>query len=122
MNWKARMHPTVSRAELQIFYELQRLGLTEAMVTQKPIRDLRQPEPSRYTIPDFFFIEAKLCVYIDGTQVHRNREEKDAEQAEWLKDLGYRVKRFEYIPPLSHDRKMEIVNEIRELLGKGGAT
>jgi len=42
---KPNSHPKVSNAEIQIFEELNKLGLTGGMVTQKPINVTKQVTP-----------------------------------------------------------------------------
>jgi very-short-patch-repair endonuclease len=110
-DWRSRMHPTVSRAEEIVFQELSRLHLTGAMVTQKPIV-LRQ------TIPDFFWIEKRKCVYLDGEQAHAGKEELDQEIVDMLEVRGFSVLRITYKPPLSGTRLAEIIGDIREFIGE----
>lgn len=110
-SWKSRLHPTVSRAEEQVFQELSRQHLTGAMVTQKPIV-LRQ------TIPDFFWIEKRKCVYLDGAEIHRNKQELDEEIVDMLERKGFQVLRISYKPPMSHERLLQVVAEIREFIGE----
>jgi len=113
-NWKARLHPEVSRAEEAVFQELSRQGLTTAMVTQKPIV-LRQ------TIPDFFWIEKRKCVYLDGEEVHRNKQELDEEITDMLEQRDFQVLRITYKPPMSRERLLAVVAEIREFIGEPDA-
>lgn len=111
MSWKNKLHPSVSRAEEQVFAELSRLGLTGAMVTQKPII-LRQ------TIPDFWWIQKQKVVFLDGEQAHKNREDLDLEIQDMLEAKGFQVLRISYKPPLGKNALDAIIDQIRVFLGE----
>jgi len=65
------------------------------------------------TTPDFFFPNVNLAVYLDGEQVHKNRELKDKELSNKLKRRwGCTVRRMVYHAPLTKARKAEIVAQI----------
>lgn len=67
----------------------------------------------RQTVPDFFFPDVNLAVYIDGEQVHRKREQKDADLRDRLSQLyGCTVRSFSYSAPLSKKRLDEILTQI----------
>lgn len=110
-DFRERMHPPVSRAEIMVFEELSRLHLTGCMVTQKPIV-LRQ------TLPDFWWISKRKVVYLDGEEAHKSREELDEEITEMLTDRGFQVLRIAYKPPLSKSGLQAIVKQIREFIGE----
>lgn len=115
MNYKERMHPQVSRAEELVFRELSRQGLTGAMVTQKPIV-LRQ------TIPDFWWIQKRKVIYLDGEQAHREKQELDLEVQEQLECMGFQVLRIGYKPPLvaGSEQFKRVMELIREFVGGDG--
>ena len=104
------MHPKVSKAEIRIFKELQRQGLTSCMVTQKTFV-LRQ------TIPDFWWMKLRKVVYLDGEQAHRGREERDSEIKELMENMGFEVLRISYKAPLTNKRFLEVIEEIKEFIG-----
>lgn len=112
VSYKRRMHPKVSRSEIDLFSALSSAGLTNGMVTQKPII-------LRATIPDFCWIEKKKIVYLDGKQVHRKDKqiEKDEEIVNLLELQGWDVMRIVYDPPLTANELKEIVETIRRFIG-----
>ncbi|MCW3999855.1 MAG: endonuclease domain-containing protein [Candidatus Bathyarchaeota archaeon] len=112
MSYKQHMHPTVSRAELQLFQALSNTGLTGGMVTQKPII-------LRSTIPDFCWVEKRKVVYLDGIPVHRKDRqiENDKEITELLELQGWEVLRVPYDPPLTNKALAEIMQTIKRFLG-----
>ncbi|MDR0470756.1 MAG: hypothetical protein LBH79_03375 [Nitrososphaerota archaeon] len=91
MSYRAHLHPAVSQAEIDVFCELSKQGLTTGMTTQKMLM-------LKVTYPDFFWTEQKKAVYLDGTPVHctDRAERRDAEidgVFEWFAGgiwLGYR--------------------------------
>jgi very-short-patch-repair endonuclease len=76
------MHVVQRKAEIEVFKELSRRGLTAGMMTQLDII-------LKYTRPDFAWFERKLAVYLDGEQVHRKRQEKDEEIDNLLETQGW---------------------------------
>src|SRR4030042_5937220 len=94
MSWKDKLHPSVSKAEIEVFKELSRLRLTKGMVIQKSII-LRQ------TIPDFLWLNKRKVVYLDGDIVHKKQVEKDEETTRLLEVKGVNVLRISYPAPLS---------------------
>jgi len=111
-SWKSRLHPNVSRAELQVFEALSKAGLTEGMVTQKPII-------LRMTVPDFMWSSTQKAVYLDGDVAHQNRTDEDLEIDEMLQMKDWQVLRCSYHAPLSRKRLAEITAEIKEFLEGG---
>jgi very-short-patch-repair endonuclease len=112
VNYKNRMHPKVSNAELQLFQALSSEGLTRGMVTQKPII-------LKTTIPDFCWQEKRKIVYLDGLQVHSNdkTQQRDEEIDELLEMQGWEVLRIPYNPPLTDEALREIMAAIKKFLG-----
>ncbi len=112
MSYKGRMHPKVSKGEIDLFSALSIAGLTNGMVTQKPI-------VLKATIPDFCWVEKKKIVYLDGKQVHRKDKqiEKDEEIVDLLERQGWDVMRIPYEPPLTPNDLKEIVETIRRFIG-----
>ncbi len=112
MSYRERLHPKVSRAEIEVFKALSGLGLTGGMVTQKPI-------VLKVTVPDFCWIEKRKVVYLDGRQVHSSDrvERRDAEIDELLELQGWAVLRVPYDPPLTGDGLRQVVAQIRDFLG-----
>ena len=113
LSYKNRMHPKVSKGEIEVFKALSAEGLTEGMVTQKPII-------LRTTIPDFCWLNQRKVVYLDGLQVHlpNKVQQRDEEICEMLEAQGWDVLRIPYDPPLGEKELSKIVNIIRKFLGK----
>jgi very-short-patch-repair endonuclease len=111
LSFKARLHPRVSNAELQLFQALSSAGLTGGMVTQKPI-------VLKATIPDFCWPEKRKIVYLDGLQAHAGDEqqEHDREISELLEAQGWDVLRIPYSPPLTDGNLREILMKIKRFL------
>ncbi len=113
MSYKARMHPKVSKGELQVFRALSGAGLTGGMITQRPI-------VLKATIPDFCWPEKRKIVYLDGLQVHSSDEqqEHDEEVRKLLEAKGWDVLRISYEPPLTDAKLEEVLEMIRCFLSK----
>jgi very-short-patch-repair endonuclease len=111
VSYKAHMHPTVSRAEIEVFKALSNTNLTGGMVTQKPII-------LKSTIPDFCWMEKRKIVYLDGNPVHKKDKqlEKDEEIDDLLMLQGWDVLRIPYDPPLTEKGLQKIMAEIKEFL------
>lgn len=111
MSYKARLHPKVSNAEIELFKALSLAGLTGGMVTQKPI-------VLKATIPDFCWPEKRKIVYLDGMQAHSGDEqqERDEEIRELLEAQGWDVLRVPYEPPLNDANLREILATIKRFL------
>ena len=111
MSYKARLHPKVSNAEIELFKALSIAGLTGGMVTQKPI-------VLKSTIPDFCWPEKRKIVYLDGLQAHSGDEqqERDEEIRELLEAQGWDVLRISYEPPLNDANLREILATIKRFL------
>ena len=108
---KERMHPKVSRAEIEIFKSLSMAGLTNNMVTQQPII-------LKSTIPDFCWMEKRKIVYLDGIPVHKKDKqlERDEEIDNLLTAQGWDVLRIPYQPPLTDKGLQEIMATIKRFL------
>jgi very-short-patch-repair endonuclease len=111
LSYKARMHPKVSKAEIEVFKALSLAGLTGGMVTQKPI-------VLKATIPDFCWPEKRKIVYLDGLQAHSGDEQqqRDEETQTLLEAQGWDVLRISYEPPLTDVGLREILATIRRFL------
>ena len=111
MSYKANMHPKVSQAEIALFNELSKAGLTAGMVTQKPII-------LKSTIPDFCWANKRKIVYLDGAPVHSSdkQQERDNEIDELLEAQGWDVLRIPYQPPITEKGLAEITAAIKRFL------
>ncbi len=111
MSYKERMHPKVSRAEIEVFKSLSMSGLTSGMVTQQPII-------LKSTIPDFCWMEKRKIVYLDGIPVHKKDKaiERDEEITDLLTAQGWDVLRIPYNPPLTDKGLQEIMATIKRFL------
>jgi very-short-patch-repair endonuclease len=111
LSYKERMHPKVSRAEIEVFKALSTSGLTGGMVTQQPII-------LKSTIPDFCWMEKRKIVYLDGNPVHRKDKqiERDEEIDSLLIAQGWDVLRIPYDPPLTDKGLQGIMATIRRFL------
>jgi very-short-patch-repair endonuclease len=111
LNYKARLHPKVSNAEIELFKALSMAGLTEGMVTQKTI-------VLKATIPDFCWPEKRKIVYLDGLQVHSrdDQQTQDREIREMLERQGWDVLRITYEPPLTGENLQGILTKIKRFL------
>jgi len=112
LSYKERMHPQVSRAEIDVFKALSGLGLTGGLVTQKLLI-------LKFTIPDFCWAEKKKAVYLDGRQVHSSdkAQQRDEEIDNLLELQGWDVLRIVYDPPLTGEKLRRVVAQIRDFLG-----
>jgi very-short-patch-repair endonuclease len=113
LNRFAHSDGPVSKAELTVFTELSRMGLTHGMTTQDTII-------LRMTIPDFLWREKKKVVYLDGVQVHGTDRAiaNDTEIDNLLELHGWSVLRLPYNPPLTGKALTEIMNKISEFVGE----
>ena len=111
MSYKERMHPKVSRAEIEVFKSLSAAGLTSGMVTQQSII-------LKSTIPDFCWMEKRKIIYLDGVPVHKNDKaiERDEEITDLLIAQGWDVLRIPYNPPLTDKGLQEIMATIKRFL------
>ena len=111
LSYKERMHPKVSRAEIEVFKALSMAGLTGGMVTQQPII-------LKSTIPDFCWMEKRKIVYLDGIPVHSKDKqlERDEEICDLLTAQGWDVLRIPYQPPLTDKGLQEIMATIKRFL------
>ncbi len=111
MSYKERMHPKVSKAEIDVFKALSSANLTGGMVTQQPII-------LKSTIPDFCWMEKRKIVYLDGNPVHKKDKqlEKDEEITDLLTAQGWNVLRIPYDPPLTGKELEKIMIKIKQFL------
>ena len=111
LSYKERMHPKVSRAEIEVFKSLSVAGLTSGMVTQQPII-------LKSTIPDFCWMEKRKIVYLDGVPVHKKDKaiERDEEIDNLLTAQGWDILRIPYQPPLTDKGLQEIMATIKRFL------
>ena len=111
MSYKERMHPTVSRAEIEVFKSLSEAGLTRGMVTQQQII-------LKSTIPDFCWMEKRKIIYLDGIPVHKKDKaiERDEEITDLLTVQGWDVLRIPYQPPLTDKGLQAIMATIKKFL------
>lgn len=112
MSYKKRMHPKVSKAEIEVFKALSAAGLTGGMVTQKSI-------VLKVTVPDFCWLNKRKAVYLDGLQAHSGdkQRERDEEICELLEAKGWKVLRIPYEPPLNGKELQKIVASIKDFVG-----
>lgn len=110
MSYKQQMHPTVSKAELEIFHALSTIGLTAGMTTQQPIA-------LKTTIPDYLWMEKRKAVYLDGDAVHKEGNEWDQEVEQLMEKRGWQVLRIRYHAPLTQTAKAEITRQIADFVG-----
>ncbi len=111
MSYKENMHPKVSQAEMAVFHELSKAGLTSGMLTQKPII-------LKSTIPDFCWMNKRKIVYLDGLPVHSSdkQQKRDSEIDELLEAQGWDVLRIPYQPPITEKGLAEIMETIKRFL------
>jgi very-short-patch-repair endonuclease len=105
------MHPSVSKAEIEVFKALSMAGLTRGMMTQKPII-------LKSTIPDFCWANKRKIVYLDGIPVHSSdkQQDRDNEIDDLLTAQGWDVLRIPYQPPLTEKGLQEIMATIKRFL------
>lgn len=111
MSYKARLHPKVSNAELELFKALSAAGLTGGMLTQKTI-------VLKSTVPDFCWPEKRKALYLDGLQVHMGdkQQKHDEETSMLLEAKGWDVLRIPYDPPLTDKSLGEILTAVKRFL------
>ena len=112
LSFKRKMHPKVSKAEIEVFKALSAAGLTNGMVTQKTI-------VLKATIPDFCWLNKRKAVYLDGLQAHSGdkQQQRDEEICELLESKGWEVLRIPYEPPLNGKELQKIIETIKEFVG-----
>jgi len=115
------MSPKVSEAEIMVFTELSRLGLTRGMVTQKTIT-LKKPDGTEIqTIPDFIWQLSRKLLWLDGNEIHKGwRIDRDNEIMEFLNDNDWQGLRIPYHAPLKwgSDEFVGVIMQIIEFLGE----
>jgi very-short-patch-repair endonuclease len=112
LSFKSKMHPKVSKAEIEVFKALSKAGLTRGMVTQKTI-------VLKVTVPDFCWLNKRKAVYLDGVHVHSSdkQQRRDEEISELLEAKGWEVLRIAYEPPLGEKKLQKIIETIRKFVG-----
>jgi len=112
LSYKSRLHPKVSKAEIEVFKALSASGLTNSMVTQKTI-------VLKSTIPDFCWLDKRKIVYLDGLQAHSGdkQQDRDEEIRYLLEAQGWDVLRIPYEPPLTEKSLQEIIALIKQFVG-----
>lgn len=120
MNFRDRMRVSVSNAEMEIFFELQKQKLTNHLETQKPFKFIYLEDGVHGTIIDFYWhILLGYAAFIDYMKLHNKlrQAKKDILIDKALKRRKVAVDRFQYQTiPLSKKRKIEIVGQIKEAL------
>lgn len=113
-DYRERLHPKVSAAEITVFKALSAANLTGGMVTQQAII-------LKATIPDFLWIEKRKAVYLDGRVCHSSDKAiaRDEEIDNLLERKGFSVLRIPYDPPLTGEKLREVVGQIQEFIGEG---
>lgn len=111
MSYKARLHPKVSKAEIEVFKALSAAGLTNGMVTQRTI-------VLKFTVPDFCWLNKRKIVYLDGLQAHSGdkKQKQDKEISEMLEANGWEVLRIPYDPPLTEKTLKQTIDTIRKFI------
>lgn len=117
MSWRQKIRST-SNAELDVFIELQRRGLTTHLETGKGFKFDPEVDGVHGTTIDFYWNLPHLyAAFLDGNKVHRGRQmDKDELITEALERKGLRVDRFRYRVPLSKRRRTEICDRIERVL------
>ena len=113
MSYRERMHPKTSAAEIEVFKALSAEGLTDGLLTQKPII-------LKSTVPDFCWPLKRKIVFLDGRQVHSsNKTERRDEEIDNLLELqGWDVLRIVYDPPLAAKALENVMAQISDYLGE----
>ena len=66
------------------------------------------------TSADIYFDDIKLAIFIDGEQIHRDKEFEDQDKRDFVRSRGCIVREYSYHYPLSVKRKQEIVASIKD--------
>ena len=95
---------SISNAEEDIMWTLSGydLGIIE---TQKKFYKL-------ITVADFYFPDVNLAIFIDGEQIHQNKELQDSSKRDFVRSQGCTVREISYKSPLTKKRLAEIVYQI----------
>ena len=64
------------------------------------------------TVADFYIADVNLAVFIDGEQVHQNKELQDSSKRDFVRSQGCTVRVYTYKAPLTKKRLTEIVDQI----------
>jgi len=110
MTYKRFLDPakdyTISAAEIDIQIALHKKG-ENSFHCQKTFYKL-------ITVADFYFADVNLAVFIDGEQVHKNKELEDEDKRVMIKGSPYRciVRSYGYKAPITKARLTEIVDAI----------
>jgi len=120
-DFRENLHPTVSKAEYTLFAELQRLGLTRGMVTQKKYQ-IKTPDGETIEVtPDFTWQLQRKMLFLDGDKVHKGwRIDRDNELVSWLPANDWDGLRIRYHAPLKNPSIQldQIIKEIRKWFGE----
>ena len=111
MSYKRFLDPTkdytVSNAEIRLAREFHK-KYVRGWESQKRFCLLQ-------TVPDFYFSDVNLAIFLDGEQIHRNHEERDLELRDLLKKrYGCTVRSYSYKAPITKKRLAEIVEAITD--------
>ena len=94
---------SISNAEMDIRIALTNKGL-------QPY--IQQPFYKLITVADFYFPDVNLAVFIDGEQIHQNKELQDSSKRDFVRSQGCTVRVYTYKSPLTKKRLAEIVSQI----------
>ena len=94
---------SISNAEIAIRIALTNKGL-------QPY--IQQPFYKLITIADFYFPDVNLAIFIDGEQIHQNKELQDSSKRDFVRSQGCTVREISYKYPLTKKRLAEIVYQI----------
>lgn len=124
MTWRDKLKVSRSNAEELVQIELQRRGLTDRMVTQKPFKFDPEEDGVEGTWSDYFWNPPyDYAVFLDYEKLHlkSKQAERDVKVTEALERRGIIVDRFEYrVIPISKRRVGEICDSIRKRLNEVG--
>ena len=75
--------------------------------------DYNKPFYKLITSADFYFSDINLAIFIDGEQIHRNKEFEDKDKRDRVAKLyGCTVRAYSYKAPITKKRLAEIVDLI----------
>lgn len=64
------------------------------------------------TSADFWYPNIRLAIFLDGEQVHKDKEFEDMDKRDFVRSRGCTVRVFSYHAPMSQKRKKEIIAKI----------
>ena len=107
--WIDKLRVGISNAEIALVVELQKQGVFGWLKDQQIVLD--------HTVPDVYFPDVKLCVYLDGEPHNTpHNQARDDRITTTLEERGYKVLRYPYKGRMSKTTVKQIVEEIREML------